>query len=190
MNQEIDEGLNPWQIVSSEPIYENPWIAVRHDEVIHPSGTPGLFGVIHFKNVAVAVIPVDEAGYTWLVGQYRYPLEQWSWEVPMGGVPLNASIEKGALRELAEETGLVAQKLSHLMTLHTSNSVTDELAEVYLATELSQHEPSPDESEQLKIKKVLLTDAIKMVLQGQITDAVSVAALLRVQHRLNGQKIG
>lgn len=181
LEPDIDERQNPWQRLSSLDIYENPWIRVCHEEVIHPNGQPGIYGTIHFKNNAVGVIPIDPQGYTWLVGQYRYPLRQWSWEIPMGGVPAGESTELGAIRELAEETGLRASRLRHLLSLHTSNSITDEIAEVYVGYDLIQGPAAPDDSEQLKIKKVLLTDAIEMVLQGQITDAISVAALLKVQ---------
>ena len=176
----IDEHKNPWHRLSSLTVYENSWIKVRHEEVIHPSGAQGVYGVVHFKNTAVAVIPLDEQGYTWLVGQYRYPLEQWSWEIPMGGVPEGEQEQQGALRELAEETGIRAAKIDHLMSLHTTNSITDERAEIFVATHLSQGESCPDDSEQLKIKRVSLAECIEMIHRGQITDAISVAGLLRL----------
>lgn len=186
----IDETKNPWTLVSSKPIYENPWIKVRHDDVIHPNGVPGLFGLIEFKQPAVGIIPVDEEGYTWLVGQYRYPHKRWFWEIPMGGVPKGESLEAGALRELKEETGLTATRLEHIQTLHATHSISDSVNEIYLAYGLSEGASEPDDAEQLKIKRVLLTQAIRMVEQGEISDAISVAGLLKAKSLLELKSIG
>ena len=170
---------NPWKTLSVRDIYDNPWIRVREHEVIHPGGRPGIFGIVGFKNIAVGIVPLDESGNTWLVGQYRYALESWSWEIPMGGSGLADSPLAGAQRELAEETGLSALHWSELMRLHTSNCVTDEAAIVYLARELTAGAPAFDDGEQLEIRKLPFSEAVNMVMSGAITDAVSVAGLLK-----------
>ncbi|NTS77250.1 NUDIX hydrolase [Catenovulum sp. SM1970] len=171
---------SPWQTLSTQKIYQNPWIKVREDKVITPAGTQGIYGVVEFQNRAIGVIPIDKDGNTILVGQYRYPLEQYSWEIPEGGCPEGETAESCAHRELTEETGLIANKLTPLMTMHLSNSCSDEVAHVFIATELSQGQTNFDETEDIKIKKLALDEAIEMVHSSQITDAISVAALLKV----------
>ncbi|MCM2680579.1 NUDIX domain-containing protein [Echinimonas agarilytica] len=180
---DIDEDINPWTRLTSKVVYENLWISVTHQDVIHPSGVKGIYGLVHFKGVAAAVIPI-EGEYTWLVGQYRYALNQWSWEVPMGGVLAGEDVELGALRELQEETGMTAQHISHVMSLHTSNSITDERAEIYWASGLTFGVANPDDSEQLKIKKITIKECVAMIDRGEITDAISVAGLLSISRKL------
>ena len=182
---EIDESKNPWTLLKSQPIYENPWIKIRHDDVIHPNGVAGVFGIIEVKQTSVGVIPVDDDGYTYLVGQYRYPNENWFWEIPMGGVPHGESLEAGALRELEEETGLKAGRLQHIHKLHSLISISNSINETFLAFDLSLGQTKFDDAEQLKVKKILLKDAIKMAEQGEICDAISVAGLLRAKSILN-----
>jgi len=172
--------IGPWQLHYSENVYENPWLRLEHHEVTTPGNTPGIYGKVCFKNRAVGVIPVDEQGYTWLVGQYRYPLQAYSWEIPEGGCPLGSSAPAAALRELAEETGLRAAALHSLMTLHTSNSCTDEVAELYVARGLTLGESAPEPCEELEVRRLPLTEVIDMALSGEITDAISVAALLKL----------
>jgi len=171
---------SPWQTRSRSKIYENPWISISEHQVIDPSGMPGIYGIVHMKNYAIGIIPVDERGNTWLVGQYRYALDQYSWEIPMGGSPIDQSPLEGAKRELKEETGITANRWELLMELHTSNSVTNEYAQVYVATELQFGETAHEPTEQLKIHKLPLAEAVKMAQTGEITDAISVAALLRI----------
>ena len=171
---------NPWQTKSKNILFENPWIVLEDHEVINPSGNPGKYSKVHFKNRAVAILPVSEGLETWLVGQYRYTLDQYSWELPMGGVPYDEDLLLGAQRELIEETGLTAAKWEQVMVLHTSNCVTDEVGYVYLATDLQQGLAQPDETEALVVKKLPLKAAYKMAMNGTITDAISVAALLRL----------
>jgi 8-oxo-dGTP pyrophosphatase MutT (NUDIX family) len=171
---------NPWQTLDSKLIYENAWIAVKHEDVINPAGNNGIYGVVSFKNIAIGIIPIDSEGNTYLVGQYRYTLNEYSWEIPMGGGSKNHTVLEAAQRELKEETGFVAAKWTEIMKLHTSNSITDEVGYVLLAEELTAGEAEPEETEDLKIMKLPLSEAITMVLDGRITDAISVSGLLKV----------
>lgn len=172
---------NPWITHQTKQVYENPWIRVSESEVTHPAGSPGIYGVVHFKNHAVGVVPIDDEGYTWLVGQYRYPLGTYEWEIPEGGCPAGESPAETALRELAEETGLHAETVIPLFeNLSLSNSVTDERASIYVARGLTQRGSTPEDSEQLQVRRLPLSEAIEMVQKGAITDAVSVMALLQL----------
>lgn len=155
-------------------------MGVYEDDVINPGGGRNRYGHVHFKNRAVAIVPLDEEGNTWLVGQDRYTLGQWSWELPMGGAPLDEDPLDAAKRELREETGLTAGKWSELMRLHTSNSITDEAAVVFVARDLTAGEPEFEETEDLEIRQLPLAEAIAMARRGEITDAISVAALLQL----------
>ncbi len=171
---------NPWQTLTSEYKYENNWIKVTEHQVINPSGGRGIYGEVHFKNLALGIIPLDNDQNTWLVGQYRYPLKAYSWEIPEGGGPLNEDSEDSARRELAEETGLTAGTLKEIQRMHLSNSVSDELAIIYLALDLTEGPSSPEETEELQLIKVPFTKAYEMVMDGEITDSMSVAAILKV----------
>ncbi|MFW2372163.1 MAG: NUDIX domain-containing protein [Gammaproteobacteria bacterium] len=171
---------NPWQTLSSDTVYDNPWIQLQHHEVINPAGKPGIYGKLCFKTQAVGIIPVDELGNTWLVGQHRYTLDAWSWEIPMGGSPLGEDCLSTAARELEEETGLVAGELIEILHLHTSNSITDEEGRVYLARHLTPGKLSLEETEDIEIHKLPLTEAVQMAQDGRITDAISIAGLLYV----------
>lgn len=172
---------NPWAIKDSKAIYQNAWIDVTEYDVINPAGKPGIYGKVHFKNIAVGVVPITPDMHTYLVGQYRFTIDAYSWEIPEGGCPEGTDPLQTAIRELKEETGLVAAKYKELMRIHLSNSVSDELAIIYLATELKQEEAEPEETEALQIKKVSLSDAFGMVADGTITDAMSVAALTKIE---------
>lgn len=167
---------NPWEIVSTRVVYDNPWIRVREDEVVRPDGLPGIYGVVHFKNVAVGVLAVED-GMLYLVGQYRYPLERYSWEIPEGGCPEGDDPLQAARRELAEETGLRARRWTKMGEAHLSNSVSDELAVWFLAEGLEQGERRPEGTEKLQVRRVSLEEAQGMVDAGEITDALSVLAI-------------
>ena len=169
-----------WRRLASKTIYENDWMEVREDHVINPGGGENHYGHVHFKNRAVAIVALDESGNTWLVGQQRYTLDAYSWELPMGGAPLDEDPLTAAQRELKEETGLTAHDWQEIMRLHPSNSITDEIGFVYVATGLTEGEPDFEETEDLEIRRLPLDEAVKMALDGDITDAISVAALLRV----------
>jgi 8-oxo-dGTP pyrophosphatase MutT (NUDIX family) len=169
-----------WRKLSSRSIYENDWMEVLEDRVVNPGGGENRYGHVHFKNRAVAIVALDDDDNTWLVGQERYTLGQYSWELPMGGAPLDEAPLAAAQRELQEETGLVARAWTELVFLHTSNSITDESGFVYLAKQLTQGEPDFGETEDLAIRKLPFDEALAMALDGRITDAISILALLRV----------
>ena len=135
---------------------------------------------MHFKNKAIGIVPIDEDGNTWLVGQYRYTLDEYSWEIPMGGGPENEDILEAAKRELKEETGLIASEWQNILKIHTSNSVTDEEGFIFLAKGLEQGETEFEETEKLEIKKLPFIEAVQMVMNGEITDSLSIAGLLKV----------
>jgi ADP-ribose pyrophosphatase len=184
-----EERINPWATLGSRPIYENPWIAVREDQVLRPDGSPGIYGVVHFKHAAVGVLPVDEAGRVWLVGQFRYPLDAYSWEIPEGGGHEGEMAEETAARELREETGLAAGSMALIATSHLSNSVSDEIAYIYRATELTPGPSAPEGSERLQVRLFDWEDAWRMLLRGEITDSMSVIAILHEAVRRAAREI-
>jgi len=181
----MNKYKNPWVKISEKKIYENPWIEVIEHQVINPSGKNGIYGKISFKNKAIGIIPLDGKRSTWLVGQYRYTLDEYTWEIPTGGGPTDQSILDSAKRELKEETGLKANKWTEILRIHTSNSVTDEEGFVFLAEELSMGKPQFEETEKLVIRKVTIMEAIDMVMKNEITDSLSIAGILKVGRLLS-----
>jgi len=175
------EEVNPWTTLERKEIYDNNWINVNEHQVINPSGGPGIYGVVHFKNLAIGILPLDEHNNTWLVGQYRYPLQAYSWEIPEGGGPLGLDPLDGAKRELLEETGLTATDWTEIQRMHLSNSVSDELAIIYVARGLTMGIAAPEETEDLQLRKLPFEEAYQMVLDGSITDSMSVAAILKTK---------
>jgi 8-oxo-dGTP pyrophosphatase MutT (NUDIX family) len=172
---------NPWKILDQKQIYQNPWIELTEYQVINPSGGRGIYGKVHFKHLAVGVVPLDDDWNTWLVGQYRFTLDQYSWEIPEGGGRMDEDPLEAAKRELKEETGLFATEWKQILAMHLSNSVCDEAAVIYLATNLSIGNAAPEETEELLLKKLPFDEAVRMVEAGQITDAMSVAAIQKVR---------
>lgn len=182
----MNTETNTWQTLSTRNIYENPWIKVEEDQIINPGGKAGIYGKVLFKNKAIGILAIDNEGFIYLVGQFRYPLNEYSWEIPEGGCPIGEENPiEAAKRELKEETGLIAEKWSLLNRIHTSNSVTDEEGFIFLAENLSQHSAEPEETEDLKVKKVLLSYAVQMVLKSEITDSISMAAILIAARKFN-----
>lgn len=170
---------NPWTTLHSRQVYENPWIRVVEHEVLNPAGNPGIYGVVQYRNAAVGVAPVED-GCLWLVGQYRYPLARYSWEIPEGGAPPGEAPLQAAQRELKEETGFSAARWEKLFELHTSNAVCNEWGIVYLATGLTPGEAQPEETEALRLQKVPIETAFARVEAGEITDSLSVAAIYKL----------
>ncbi len=171
---------NPWKLISRRKRFENAWFTVEEDQVINPAGDEVSYGKILLNNIAVGIVPLDDEGNTWLVGQTRYVPDVYSWEIPMGGSPIGEEILATAKRELKEETGLSAETWDPLLHLHTSNSITNEEGHVFVAKGLRTGETAFEDSEDITVKKMPLQDAIQMALEGEITDAISVAALFKL----------
>lgn len=187
MNERADDLSNPWTTIESRSVYSNPWISVREDRVIRPDGLPGIYGVVHFKNRAIGVLPVEDDGSIWLVGQFRYPLNHYSWEIPEGGGSQEESAEDAARRELREETGLLADILEPLgAEIHLSNSVSDESGRLFRASRLTRGPSDPEGTERLSVRKFSWTEVLRMLGSGEITDSLSVIAILHESiHRLS-----
>lgn len=182
----MPEKRGPWTTKSVSLQYENPWIEVTEHEVVNPSGGDGIYGVVRMKTVGAGIIPIDDEGYTWLVGQWRYTLDAYSWEIPEGGGDPALDPVLAAKRELLEETGLVASEWTELLRMHTSNSVTTEVAYVYLARGIAQQEACPEASEgDLVVRRLPFKEAVDMVMRGEITDSMAVAGLLKADRVLN-----
>lgn len=177
MTLKLDEAESPWRKLGSREVYDNPWIKVREDSVIRPDNEEGIYGVVHFKNLAIGILAVEE-DFIYLVGQYRYALDRYSWEIPEGGCAEGEEPLAAAQRELEEETGLRAERWERMGEAHLSNSVTDELAIWFLATGLTKGEQSPEGTEQLKVRRVSFQEALGLALKGEITDALSLLAIM------------
>lgn len=175
------EDHNPWTILDSQKIYENNWIGVTEHQVLNPSGGKGIYGEVHFRNYAIGILPLDQDMNTWLVGQYRFPIKAYSWEIPEGGGPLGLEPLDSAKRELQEETGLIATEWMEVQRMHLSNSVSNELAIIYIARGLTMGEAEPEETEELVLRKLPFEEAYQMAMDGRITDSMSVAALLKTK---------
>jgi 8-oxo-dGTP pyrophosphatase MutT (NUDIX family) len=182
LDMDLDDAVrpNPWRRGSRRTVYENPWMTVWHDEVTRPDGSPGIYGVIHFASLAVGVVALDADDRVVLVGQHRYTLDRWSWEIPEGGVPFDEDPLEGARRELREETGLEAADWRELLRFDLSNSVTDESGLMYLATGLTPGVAAPDPTEALEVRWVPFDEAVAMTRDGRITDIMSIVAIQRV----------
>jgi 8-oxo-dGTP pyrophosphatase MutT (NUDIX family) len=180
---------NPWKVLSEKVVYDNSWIRVMEYGVVNPGGGRGIYGKVHFKNLAIGVIVLDESLNTYLVGQYRFPMNKYSWEIPEGGGSIHIDPLVSARRELKEETGIIAHSWEKILEMDLSNSVTDEHAFVFLAWNIEQQMPSPEETEQLEVKRIRFDDVYRMVEEGEITDSISVAAILKVKLMLADGRI-
>ena len=179
-------STNPWKTLSASEVYDNPWIRLTEYQVLNPSGKPGIYGKVHFKNLAIGIVAIDDEGCMGLVGQYRYTIDCYSWEIPEGGGKLDTDPLHSAQRELLEETGLKAGHWEVLLRMHLSNSVTDEYCIVFLATDLQQFAAEPEETEQLRYVMLPLSEVWLRVKSGEITDAITVAAVQAMMLRKAG----
>ncbi|MBC8046184.1 MAG: NUDIX hydrolase [Fimbriimonadaceae bacterium] len=177
----MQQPKQSWQKLSKKTVYDNLWIHVEEHDVINPSGNKSIYGVVQFKNYAIGILPIDADGNIYLVGQHRYPFNDYSWEIPEGGGDKNIDPLISAKRELLEETGIIAAEWKLISEIHTSNSVTDEVGYIYLAKQLSFHEPDPDEDEDITIKKIPFHEAYSMLEKGEIKDSLTVVALLKAK---------
>jgi 8-oxo-dGTP pyrophosphatase MutT (NUDIX family) len=181
LNNEFEMSKSRWQTISVKEIYENPWIKLDEHQVINPGGGKGIYGKVHFKNQAIGIIPLDGELNIWLVGQHRYTLNEWSWEIPEGGGSLDTDILTSAKRELKEETGIMASQWTQIAKVHLSNSVSDEVGFVFLAENLEAGIQQREETEaDMQLKKIPLREAIEMVNNGEITDSLSMIGLLKL----------
>ncbi len=178
---------NSWRTHESRVTYDNRWIQVTEHRVTTPAGTPGIYGVVHMKNLGTGVVVLDDEDHTVLVGQWRYTLNQYSWEIPEGGGDPNVDPLVSVQRELREETGLEAGHWEKILVMHTSNSVTDEVAHIYLARDIRQvAEPEHEDTEDIRVWRLPFEEAVAMVDRGEITDSMAVAGLLKVARMRRG----
>ncbi|MDX2002155.1 MAG: NUDIX hydrolase [Chitinophagales bacterium] len=186
---QLKDEESPWTKLGVRTIYDNPWIHVEEHEVLDPKGNPSIYGVVHTKNLAIGILPLDEDYNTYLVGQFRFPLDRYSWEiVEGGGKPGISPIESGK-RELKEETGLEAKEWIEIMTIHTSNCIADETAILFVAKGLTQGAAEPDDNEKLQVAKLPFSEVYQMVLEGRITDSMSVCTILRAHTLIQEGKL-
>lgn len=172
---------NPWKTLSEKTVYESPWIKVEHHNVLNPAGNAGTYSVVHFKKLAIGILPLDENNNTWLVGQYRYPLKTYTWEIPEGGGSLDEIPLASAQRELLEECGIIAKQWTLMQEMQLSNSATDEIAYLFIARDLEFTQAQPEETEELTVRKLPFEEVYQMVKCGEITDSLSVAAILKAK---------
>jgi 8-oxo-dGTP pyrophosphatase MutT (NUDIX family) len=185
----LPDKIGPWTRLSSRDLYENPWIHLREDKVLTPMGSPGIYGVVHFKNLAIAVVPIDAQGRVILVGQHRYPFDRYFWEIPEGGCPigLETPLDAGR-RELREETGYAAARWDDLGDIVLSNATTDETGRLFLARELTPGSAEPDPTEKIAVRHLDFQEAWRMAMEGEITESLTVAALARARHFLERER--
>ena len=174
-----------WKTIDRLQVYDNPWIRVEHRNVITPANTPGIYGVVSFKNVAIGILPIDKHMNTYIVGQFRYVLDRYSWEIPEGGSPIGESPLDSAKRELKEETGLTARHWHKILELDISNSVTNEKSISYIASGLELGLAEPEDTEEIQVRKLPFEDVWNMAMSGKITDALSVATIFKTKILLN-----
>jgi 8-oxo-dGTP pyrophosphatase MutT (NUDIX family) len=172
---------NPWQTLSKEVKYDNPWICIEEHQVVNPAGNPGIYGTVRFKNRAAAIVPLFDNGDTLLVGQFRYPLQEYHWELPMGGAPEGEPILLCAQRELKEETGFSAEHWQLILSMHLSNSITQEQGFSFVATGLLAGDMCLEETEDITVKRLPFEAVFQQVMSGEITDAITVASVMKVR---------
>jgi 8-oxo-dGTP pyrophosphatase MutT (NUDIX family) len=188
MSEIWDEDGDPWIVKGVTHAFENDWFRIDEHDVVRPDGAPGYYGVVRIRRVAVGVLPIDAEGGVHLVGQWRFPLGRYSWEMPEGGAEPGEDVRLCAERELAEETGLTARSLIKVLEMDVSNSITDEQAVMFLATDLTEGQAQPEPTEVLRRRRAHFLDVLARVASGAIRDSLTVAAVLRAHHMaVNGE---
>ena len=185
----LTDYKNPWTTLTSEQVYDSPWVALTKHAVLNPHGNPGTYSVVHFKNIAIGILPLDEDYNTWIVGQYRYPINQYSWEIPEGGGKLDVPPLDSAKRELLEETGITATRWTKVQEMHLSNSASDEFCVLYIAQGLSFGESEPEDVEELELRKLPFDELYRMVEKGEITDSLTVTIVLKAKLMMQEGKL-
>ncbi len=178
MITELPEANGPWKIRGRTIIHDSPWLRLTDHQVVQPDGRDGVYGVVQFKNLAIGILPIDAAGNVVLVGQHRFALGEYSWELPEGGGALDQPPLETAMRELREETGLVAGHYQPLCFYYPSNSVTNERAYGFVAWDLTEGEPQPDPTELFERRKIPFRDALELVISGEIADGFTMTMML------------
>lgn len=186
---DLPRKVGSWIELSKKEVYNNPWIRVTESEVLNPNGGKGIYGLIDFHHWAIGIIPLDEDGNTWIVGQERYPFDgEYSWEIPEGGGSKKEEPLQSAQRELMEEVGIKAENYEMILEMDLSNSATTEKAFIYVAKGLTHYQPQPEESEKLEIRKLPFEELYQMVLKGVIRDSLTVAGVLKLKLLLKERK--
>lgn len=185
MNTEI----NPWSIKGKRMIYDNPWITVIEHQVVTPSGADSIYTTVEYKHLAIGIVPLDEQYNTWIVGQWRFPVNQYSWEIPEGGGKMSESPLQAAQRELLEECGLVAKQWDEVMQFNTSNSVATEKAIIFLARQLQITYACPEPDEILQVKKIPFEELYQKVMDGRVSDSLTIAAVLKIKCMMHEGKV-
>lgn len=179
--------MSRWQTTSSKIVYENPWIKVHEDTTITPDGKDGLYGWVESKSPAVFVVPVDDDGYTYIINQERYTRKKFSWESVAGrtdGEPYDVA----AKRELLEETGVKAGKITVLTEIEIANGVTSFKGAICLAQDLQQTDSAIDAAEGIsEVRKLPLTEVVDMIMRGEIVDSQTIAATFMAAEYLRGK---
>jgi ADP-ribose pyrophosphatase len=172
----------PWKALSTKSIYRNPWLSLREDLVELPNGRTTIYGVVTCGD-CVGILPFIDPDTVLLIQQYRYVARRVTWEMPTGGVHGGESLEAAAQRELAEETGYQAGRLTHISTYHTSKSVMDETAHLFLGEHLIPADAPPDDTEFIEVQPLPFAEALHMVLRGEIVDSMTIVAILHAARR-------
>jgi 8-oxo-dGTP pyrophosphatase MutT (NUDIX family) len=172
---------NPWKINSTKIHYSSPWMTVMEHQVTRPKGDAGIYSLVHFEHRAICVLPLDEHYNTWIVGQFRLPVNEYSWEIPEGGGPFHEEPLESAKRELMEECGIAAAEWLPLGECFLSNAGTDEKAILFVAKNLSFHQSAPEPTEVLEVKKLPFNELLNMVMKGQVMDAPTIIAVLKAK---------
>ena len=174
------DDFKRWKIVRREKVYESPWISVLHQDVVAPTGKNGIYGTVHFNNLAIGIFPIDAEGFTWIVGQARFVFDAYSWELPQGGGPRGEPPVETAKRELSEECNLAAETFIPLFeNVQVSNCITDELGHAFIACNLSERRGVPDDTEDLTVRRLPVQEVMEMIERGDITDLFTITMMSR-----------